>query len=399
MTTPSESAPSTPQPGNDPTRFDWLRQSLGLVLSIGIALAALAVLYFEPYRGGDDEPRSRTNTPDRSVQITDAGLLHIKPDSTLKDKLTFNTVRRVQVKTPILVVTGSIAARLGPGPDNAAARWDFITSDLANAYVDWLKARDEVVFTEKQFESIKELSEAPKVVDRLTMLVKIGTDSEKDLAAAKAELAQTLIQGQKDVHEANTAKKNAVRNRATLERQLYQAGVDPELLVNAKDNLAIVVAEVPEAKLSLVKKGQKCQAVFYAFADEPVDGHVGSVSPTVSKERRTLRVFFELPDKKDHFKPGMFADVRLGTEPRDVLLIPAAAVLHVGKFDYVFAGVKDRPNDWEAVKVTLGEVHKNRVEVLTGLAKDRPVIGQGAILLKPYLIAALQKLSAEEDRP
>ena len=51
-----------------------------------------------------------------------------------------------------------------------------------------------------------------------------------------------------------------------------------------------------------------------------------------------------------HFKPGMFADVGLGAEPRKVWLVPSAAVLHVGKADYVFAAGKE-PGDWRAVPV------------------------------------------------
>ena len=38
--------------------------------------------------------------------------------------------------TPLLTVTGSIAARLGPGADSPEARWDFVTPELASAYRD-----------------------------------------------------------------------------------------------------------------------------------------------------------------------------------------------------------------------------------------------------------------------
>ena len=49
----------------------------------------------------------------------------------------------------------------------------------------------------------------------------------------KADLLQAKLQGQKDEHEALTALQNAVRTLSTLERQLFQAGIDPELLVRA----------------------------------------------------------------------------------------------------------------------------------------------------------------------
>jgi multidrug resistance efflux pump len=135
----------------------------------------------------------------------------------------------------MLKVTGSIVARLPPGKVNelAEGRWDFNTSDLSSAYADWIKARADVPFNEKQLVSIRELSAATlkakkEVADRLEKLVHAGTDPEKDLAAAKADYLQAKLQSQKDEHEAETNVKNAQRTLATLERQLYQAGIDPD---------------------------------------------------------------------------------------------------------------------------------------------------------------------------
>ena len=65
-----------------------------------------------------------------------------------------------------------------------------------------------------------------------------------------------------------------------------------------------------------------------------VDGQVGGVTDAV-KNARTLRVFFGVGQERP-FKPGMFADVRSAPTARHGS-VPTAAVLHVGKFDYVFA--------------------------------------------------------------
>ena len=59
-----------------------------------------------------------------------------------------------------------------------------------------------------------------EVAERLEKLVQAGTDPQKDLDAAKADLLQAKIQGQKDEHEAETNVENAKRTLATLERQL-----------------------------------------------------------------------------------------------------------------------------------------------------------------------------------
>ncbi len=276
---------------------------------------------------------------------------------------------------------------------SAEGRWDFNTPDLASAYADWLKARADVPFYEKQFEDIEKLAtetlKAKKDVrDRLENLVKAGTDPEKDLAAAKADYQQSMVQSQKDKHEAQTNVNNARRTLATLERQLFQAGMDPDLLANPIENTAIVAAEVPEGRIGLVKVGQACAMKFFAFPDDPVDGQVRSLAPTISKERRTLRVFFQLDDPKVPLKPGMFAEIGLGTDVRDTFRISADGVLHVAQSDYVL--VKTKSGDWKVTKVVTGEQYGSQIEVLEGLQLGDRVIGAGAILLKPYVVQDVQ---------
>ena len=280
-------------------------------------------------------------------------------------------------------------------------RWDFNTPELASAYADWLKARADVPFYEKQLEDIRKLAaetlKAKKDVrDRLEKLVKAGTDPEKDLAAAKADYLQAKAQSQKDEHEAQTNVNNAKRTLATLERQLFQAGIDPELLANATESTAIVVAEVPEARIGLVEKGQACTARFYAFPGESFPGSVRSLAPTISKERRTLRVFFQLSDPQGRLKPGMFAEIGLGTDARKTLRIPADGVLHVGQSDYVL--VASKGGDWKITEIKTGEQYGNRIEVLEGLQPGDRVIGAGAILLKPYVVQDIQAVAEPRRR-
>ena len=280
-------------------------------------------------------------------------------------------------------------------------RWDFNAPELASAYSDWLKARHDVPYNEKQRDNIFKLAEATvaakkEVAERLEKLVKAGTDPVKDLVAAKADLLQAQIQGEKDKHDAETNVANAKRTLATLERQLFQAGVDPALLAQNSESKAIVVAEVPEARVALVRPGEPCTAQFYSFPDQTFTGIVGSVSPTISKERRTLRVFFQVSDPLGLLRPGMYADVGLCTKPRETLRMPAEGVLHVGLFDYML--VAAGPNEWKVARVKAGEQFGNLIEILEGLHSGDRVVGTGAILLKPYVVQDVEK-TAEPTAP
>jgi multidrug efflux pump subunit AcrA (membrane-fusion protein) len=297
------------------------------------------------------------------------------------------------VSTPLLTVTGSVVAQLRPGSAPAEDRWQFNTPELLTAYTDWRKSNADVELAEKQLKEIRELTEdriatQKKLVERLRKLVDAGTDSPKDLAAEEGNLRQATIQGRKDIIEAATAVRVAARNRAGLERLLSQAGADPHLLAREPEGTTIVVADVPEAKVGLVREGQACQARFYAFPGKIFTGKVSSLAPTIAKERRTLRVLFELGDPEGRLRPGMFADVGLGTDARDALMAPTDGVLHVGLGDYML--VETSPGVWRVTAVKVGEVRGSRIESLQGVKAGDKVLGKGAILLKPFVVQAVQ---------
>lgn len=371
-----------------------LRHGIALAVSLTATLAVLAFLLWFPFHGAKPPVATNNAANAEAAQLTGPRTLTVKPDTLLAKKLHVAEVATETVSAPVLTVTGAVLARLSPGKDSAETRWDFSSSELASSYADWIKARADVPFAENQLQKIQELNTArvtaqSKVVDRLKRLVEAGTDTAKDLAAAEADLLQAQIQGRKEEFEAQTNLKNAIRVRATLERQLFQAGVDPHLLSQEADGMAIVVAEVPEAKIGLVEKGQGCMAHFFTYPGVDFPGKVGSLSPTLAKERRTLRVFFELEDAAGRLKPGMFAEIGLGTDKRTLVLIPSAAVLHVGKQDFVL--VAGHANEWLITEVRIGEMHGANVEALTGLKGGERVIGAGAILLQPLVVDAMHE--------
>ena len=364
----------------------WAIALVLVVLGVGVAVSVR-----RPAPEKVSAPSSDAAT--EMVRVAGPHLVAVQPGTPLANKLDVRTVAAERTSAPLLTVTGSIVARLAPGTDNADARWDFSQLDLATTYADWLRARAEEPYAEQQLAKTRQLVAARSVaqtqlVDRLRRLVKAGTDSPRDLAKAEADLVEAQLEGQKQVFEAEAAFKNAVRSRATLERQLFQAGVDPALLAHAKEGAAIMVAEVPETHIGLVRDGQSVTARFFALPGETITGRVSSLAPTLASERRTLRVFVELDDPQLHLRPGMFAEIGLGTEPRDALAVPSDAVLHVGRSDYVL--VQAEPGMWRVNEVHIGEARGTSVEVLSGIASGVTVIGSGAILLKPLVVQALQ---------
>ena len=382
-------AKAVPRQGREARPLSAWQFPLAILVTVGV----LVYLLWPEGHGSEDVPPIPPEM--EIVKLIGQHRLAIAAGTPLEQKLTVAPVVQQETRAAKLKVTGAVVARVPPGREKASAegRWDFNTSDLASAYADWLKARADVPFYEKQLEDIQKLAaetlKAKKDVrDRLEKLVKAGTDPEKDLAAAKADYLQATAQSQKDEHEALTNVNNARRALATLERQLFQAGMDPDLLANPTESTAIVAAEVPEGRIGLAEKGQDCIVTFSAIRDKSFPGSVRSLAPTISKERRTLRVFFQLSDPQGQLKPGMFAEISLGTDRRDTLRIPAEGVLHVGQFDYVL--VATQGGEWKVTEITTGEQYGSQIEVLQGLQAGDRVIGYGAILLKPYVVQDVQ---------
>jgi multidrug efflux pump subunit AcrA (membrane-fusion protein) len=250
-------------------------------------------------------------------------------------------------------------------------------------------------FAAKQLTKTRELTAAQlnsqtKAVDRLRKLVAPGTEAARDLSAAESNLLQTQLEGQKAVFEAESALTQATHSHADFERHLLQAGVDPALLQQVPVGASLVMADVPEVRIGLVATGQACEARFYGLSNQLFKGVVRSLSPALSAERRTLRVFFELNDQEGKLKPGMYAEIGLGTDPREAVLAPADGILHIANADYVLTEAK--PGVWKVTEIQVGERAGDRVEILDGLQGGERIIGSGAILLKPLVVQSLLQI-------
>lgn len=334
------------------------------------------------------------------VALAGPYLIAVQPGSLLEKKFQFSEVRRETLTTPLLTVTGAVVARLRAGPGDRDDRWQFSSVELSGIYADWERTRTEIRFATKQLAKTRELTAAQfnsqsRLVERLRKLVATGTEAARDLASAEASLMQIQLEGQKAIFEAESALTQATHSRADLERHLLQAGVDPAQLSKAPTGAALVMADVPEVRISLVAVGQAFEARFYGLPAHPFHGVVRSLAPALSPERRTLRVFFELNDQESQLKPGMYAEIGLGTDPRQAILVPADGVLHIAKADYVLTG--ESHGLWRITKVQVGEQVGQRVEILSGLHGGERLIGSGAILLKPLVVQAL--LKAREASP
>ncbi|NMB76364.1 MAG: RND transporter [Myxococcales bacterium] len=366
-----------------PSRLSRVLYWAYLVLTMGI----LTFLLWPDDGTGKAVPTPDPSRESAAVRLDDEHRIVIQAGTPLQKKLQVFTIQEERIRIPVVNVTGSVVASLRIGAGDSRD-WQFNSPELLATYADWQKAVADIAFAKTQLEAIRELAEnrvaaQESLVQRLTKLVAVGTETERELASAQNELAQSRIQGRKEVHEAETLWRQAHRTEAALRRQLEQAGLDATLLLAREEDIDIVVADVPETLLSQVRVGQSCEARFACLHNGPFPGVVRAISPVLSMERRALRVLFTIHDPDDKLRPGMFADIGLGTEERVALRVPAPGLIHVGRSDYLIR--REDGERWRPVPVKAGEVQADRVEILEGVRPGDEVIGEGAILLKPLV--------------
>lgn len=382
-----------------PPRRNWLHvmASTGqLIAALLVTVAFLAYLLVAPAEKGAP-PTDVAGAPAEPVKVVGPRSIWVQPDSPLAKRLGSQPLLTKRINDPTLVVTGTVVASLRQGKGKGNDYWQFNSPELLTTFTDWQKSAADITFAETQLARIRELADTRldaqrKVVERLRKLVDAGTDTPKDLAAEQTNLLQYQIQGQKEVHEAETAVRLARRSEAALARQLQQAGLEPDLLLKITSDLDVVMADVPEAFLTRVRVDQGCAARFFGLPNDVFTGKVNSIAPVISKERRSLRVLFVVHDPKDQLYAGMFAEIGLDTDPRDALLVPADAVLHLGGSDYTLTAENDQGN-WQVRSVRAGRPRNGQVEILDGLKAGDMVMDQGAILLKPLVQKSLEAAS------
>lgn len=434
---PSQTAASPQISPPKSSRMSALLEVLQLIISLALVCCFLAWLLWSPDASSKTNSQANSSPPIRSsAEVDGSEHLSVELDSPLGHRLSLRTVSNTLVTEPLMHVTGRVVASRRPGPDSGKDFWQFNSVELLSMYSSWEKAIVDIQFTESQLQQIQALATAKetallKAIERLEKLIRGGSETLKELATQQADLLQTQIQNRKDVYQAELAVKTSKREATTLSLQLFQSGFDPEKLQKATSDTDIVTAEVPEAMLDRVVIGQSCIASFYGIPDETFIGNVTTLSPVLSTDQRTLRVMFTVHDPLDRLRPGMFASIGLGTDPRNVLRIPAESVIHVGRTDYALvvdqptaipeksatAATNTPPHEptpkleskvgdvtqtrvrLRVTPVVVAELIEGQVEVKSGISIGDQIVGDHGILLKPLVVTSLRNLGKPRETP
>jgi RND family efflux transporter MFP subunit len=162
-----------------------------------------------------------------------------------------------------------------------------------------------------------------------------------------------------------------------------------EMLYQVTDLSSVwVVADVFEQDIGLVKTGAMAKVMINAYPNQPLEGRITYVYPTMKADTRTVPVRVELANPGQRLKPAMFAQLELPVGGKaQVLSVPDSAVIDSGTRKIVLVQVGS--GRFEPREVELGARGESHVEVLKGLRE-----GEQVVVSANFLIDAESNLKA-----
>ncbi len=154
-----------------------------------------------------------------------------------------------------------------------------------------------------------------------------------------------------------------------------------------------IEVDVFEHQLNWVKIGDSASIQIEALADKTWHGKVDYIYPELSEITRTLRVRLVFDNSKGHFKPNMFADVRMQGNPIKRLVIPNEAIIFSAAGKRVVKQVGK--HSYQPIEIKTGIHSQGKTEILSGLkAGDKIVISSQFLLdSESNLQASFNRLS------
>ena len=155
-------------------------------------------------------------------------------------------------------------------------------------------------------------------------------------------------------------------------------------------------AEVTAAELNRIQIGDTA-LMTTTTGGTPVRGRVRIIAPTVNPQTRVALVYVDLPVMQaanSPIKAGMYARGEFQLDLSNATTLPQAAVVLRDGFDYIFVVGADQ--HVQRIKVDVGRLVGDRLEVITPLQPNTAIVASGAGFLND---GDLVRLAPESNPP
>jgi membrane fusion protein (multidrug efflux system) len=212
-----------------------------------------------------------------------------------------------------------------------------------------------------------------------------GLISDMELRQAESTLADAKMELERSRHTENRSKLTTPISGVILhlarddqglpiaDGQQVAAGVSVAQIAPIGNLVADV--DIVGADVARVRRGLVARIRHHAWEDEPFEGRVVRLAPTLDPATRTLRTEVSVNNDKGLLRPGMFVEVTMITERReDVPVVPREAVTERGGRKVVFV-LKGQKVERREVAVGLGD--DEIVEIRQGLEAGERIVVRG----------------------
>jgi cobalt-zinc-cadmium efflux system membrane fusion protein len=248
--------------------------------------------------------------------------------------------------------------------------------ELTTAQLAYLRAHSAATLAERGVERARQLIAA----DVIGSAELQRRESELSIARAEQRAAgdQLRDKGTLQSHAAVLSTgAGVVIERKVSSGQVAQPG-DP--LFTVADLATVwVVGAIPEQMASGVRAGQAVEISVPALGERNLSGQIIHVGDTVTPETRTVTIRTQVDNPERDLKPQMLATMRIQGESRELLAVPADAVVRENDRDHVF--VQKAENHYRLTPVELGAASGGMRPVVKGVAEGTVIVTTGAFHL------------------
>jgi len=299
------------------------------------------------------------------------------------------TVLEVRAEQGRHVARGQLLARI----DESATR-----AQLASAATAAASAQNAMAVAERE-------------VERQQALVAAGAVAERDLDAARQNLANTQAQ-------LAAARAQVAAAREQLERTRVVASIDgvvSERPVNTGDVVQIgtvmftivdpsamnLEATIPADQINQVHIGDRVTFQVTGFQGRTFDGRVDRINPAADPATGQVRVYVSVPNRGKDLVAGLFAEGRIASEHHVGLAVPINAVTTQAGTAMVTV-VRNGKIDKVPVQIGIKDDLTEQVELRSGVKEGDIVLVGAAQSLTPgteVRIADLVNAGSDRTRP
>ncbi len=275
-------------------------------------------------------------------------------------------VREIAFEAGSLVNAGDVLVRLDADIEQAQLRAAEADAELARA----------------TFERAKKLI-GPHVISRADF---DAADNGWKQAKARVDNIRAVI-AKKNVRAPFTGKLGIRR----ISVGQFLAKGSPVVSLHSLDPVYVEFS-LPQQKLGSLEEGLKVIVSADAFQGRPFEGIITAINPEIDSTTRNVRIQATLANPDGRLRPGMFVTVdAFLDESQQVLLIPAAAVMHApfGNSVYIVEeGKAAGPDDAKALVVRqqfvrLGQRRGDFVAATEGVQAGERIVATGTFKLRP----------------